>query len=410
MNGASRLPSDFHCLFGSGRAEYLAGIGHDFLEGSRDGALIRAVEGKEYLDCVSSMGIFNLGRSNSNLTHALRDAIHHTDQGNFPLISREKADLAERLARFLPGELDCSVFSVTRGETVDFACKLARAATGRTEILHLQGAYHGETGFALSLSDIPGMDRFGPLLPRVRRVPFSNPERDSSLVTASTAAVFMEAIQVENGCRIMEPEHAQAWARLCRRQGALLVLDETQTGFGRTGTRFAYEALGVDPDVVIVGEALGGGLFPIAATVFRQRLNTFMNAHPMLHLSTFGGSDVGCRVALQALNLYEEIRPWENASTLEKRLGHIAEDLRVQGKGLLWALHLDSPDMAQRFCRSCAQEGILLLPGRIATHTVVIRPPLTITESETSAVFETLKTQKAKLAGLASFSFSANTR
>jgi len=391
MNAPEKLPADFSDLFGSGLAEHLQELGHDILEGERQGCTLRDSAGKKYLDLTSSGGIYNLGRRDEVLAQSLREAMQQTDQGNFPMISREKALLAERLTQFVPGSLDCAVFSVTRGETIDFACKLARGATRRTELIHLDGSYHGETGFALSLSDLPGKEQYGPLLPQVKRLPWGDLNTASSTVTSSTAAVFIEPIQAENGCRAIVPSYAQGLQAICREKGALLIVDETQTGFGRTGHRFAFEALKIDPDVLILGESLGGGFFPIAATLFRQQLNDFLNAHPMIHLSTFGGSDVGCRVALKALERYEKTRPWDNAANMGEKLLSICKAFSPQGQGLLAALDLTSPGDAIAFCRSCADKGLLLLPGKIAQHTVILRPPLTLNANEIQQITDTLR-------------------
>jgi acetylornithine/succinyldiaminopimelate/putrescine aminotransferase len=178
---------------------------------------------------------------------------------------------------------------------------------------------------------------------------------------------------------------------LCRARGALLVFDETQTNFGRTGTPFYFERLGVEPDVLILGEALGGGMFPITVTMMTQRVNGFMNDHPMIHLSTFGGSDIACCVARTALGIYRREAPWKNAKAMEDGLrsafGALAEEfpsllLGVNGAGLLLALKTPSADTAKKLCQACLRHGLLVAPGKVAKDTVVVRPSLLITEDE----------------------------
>lgn len=378
-------------LVSAARAKRLKALGHDFVEAERQGLHLHDTAGNKYLDCYCAAGIHNLGRRPEAVIAALRRSMHETDQGNFPMISREKAGLAEKLAAFVPGRLECSVYSVMRGEAFDFGCKLARGFTGRAEILAPTGSYFGHTGFALTLSEIPDKDDFAPLVPAMRMVDFRDPEDVRQAITNDTAAVIFEPLQVENHCRAWPAPIIEALWQRCGETGTLLGVDETQTGFGRTGRRFAFEALGLDPDFVILGEALGAGVFPIAATILTQRLNRFMNEHPLIHLSTFGGSDLGCAVGQAALDQYEHLRPWENAAALDARLRDGLEKLcakhrrvlrDVAGMGLVWSLALTSPTRATSLCRQLAAHGVFAKPGEVATHTVVLRPPLTITEHD----------------------------
>ncbi len=363
-------------------------------------------DGRRYIDGVCSAGVFNLGRRPPELAEALRDALRATDQGNFPMVSREKAALAEALAAFTPGALECAVFSVMRGEAVDAACKVARGCTGRPELVTVDGGWYGETGFALSLSERADADAYGPLVPDVCRIPCGDFDAADAAVGAETAAVVLEPVQAENHCRTAAPAYLEHLEALCKTRGALLILDETQTNFGRTGRRFAFEVSSAVPDMLVLGEALGGGMFPIAATLLTQRVNAFLNRHPMIHLSTFGGSDVGCRVASRALELYEEHRPWENAAKmgtlLRARIEALVEQYPgtvggVAGAGLLLSLDLCVPEKADAFCRAAAEAGLLLLPGKVARHTVLVRPSLLITEAECGAIAGALEAACAAL-------------
>jgi len=386
---------DFGRLVSQRRVDDLKELGHDILEARREGAYVIDERNKRYLDCFSSAGIFNLGRRPPEAVQALREAMADPDQGNFPMISREKAALAVRLADFVPGRPECSVFSVMRGEAFDFACKLARGYTGRAELLAPDGSWFGQTGFALSLSRHPHAADFAPLTPETRIVDARDSAAFLAAITARTAAVLIEPLQAENHCRALPPETWQALRRRCTETGALLILDETQTGLGRTGRRFAYEHLNLEPDVVILGEALGAGVFPIAATVFTQEINHFMNEHPLIHLSTFGGSDLGCVVAARVLDLVGKLRPWENAArqgtTIIDELGKLTKGRRgisAAGRGLLFSLRLTSAAKAKKCCRLLAERGVLAVPGLAAAETVVFRPALTITEADAALLLQ----------------------
>jgi len=383
-----------------GRLERLHDLGHDFLEGKRGGAYIYDEEGNRYLDAHGAAGVFNLGRRHPELADELKLAMRETDIGNFPMISREKALLAKALADFVSGPLECCIFSVVRGEAMDAACKVARGFTRRAELIAVDGGWHGQTGFALSLSDRKDKDSYGPLIPEVRVMPFGDLDAARKTISSKTAAVILEPVQAENHCRIASPGYLKGLADLCREHGAVLILDETQTGFGRTGLKFAYEAAGIAPDILVLGEALGGGMFPIAATLLTQRVNAFMNAHPLIHLSTFGGADVGCRVAHKAIEIYTREEPWRNAAAMGERLLSGLRELKrgagsqirdVGGKGLLLSLELGSPEDAKRFCQAAAEHGLLVVPGEVAAQTVVIRPPLKISPEQVDEILASVK-------------------
>jgi len=352
------------------------------------------------LDAYCSAGTFNLGRRPPELAAELMQAMRETDIGNFPMISKEKAFLARDLAAFCGGALECCVFSVMRGEPMEAACKIARGYTGRPKLVAVAGGWHGHTGFALSLSSLPGKSRYEPLMPEVHIIPFGDAEAAVNAIDNRTAAFVIEPVQIENHCRAASADYLQAVAKACRDRGALLIVDETQTGFGRTGRKFAFEASGIQPDMVLLGEALGGGMFPIAATVFTQEVNRFLNEHPLIHLSTFGGADVGCRVARKAVALYEREQPWRNAAAMGERLQQALLPLAanenslirdLEGLGLVWSLDLGTPARANRFCQSASSAGLLVVPGKIARHTVLLRPSLLITATELGEMIEKIE-------------------
>jgi acetylornithine/succinyldiaminopimelate/putrescine aminotransferase len=364
-------------------------IGWDLLVARADGTYLHDVEGRTYLDAHTGAGIHNLGHRPAAVVAALRRAARETDQGNFPMISAEKAALGRDLAAFTGGDLPRVTYGVMRGEAVDFACKLARGVTGRPRLLAAAGCAFGQTGFALALSSLSHREVCGPLIPACER----HALEDGALIRAvgpDTAAVLLEPIQAENHAAAPDPAAVQALAARCHEVGALLVIDETQTGFGRTGARFAWPGLGVSPDMVVLGEALGAGVFPIVATVCTDRLGAFLDAHPLIHLSTFGGADLGCVAARAALAAYVEQQPWVQAAHHGARLGSRLEALvrpgspvrSASGRGLLWSLDLGTEERAQAFCRALAAERVLAATGQVRPETVVLRPALTMTDAD----------------------------
>lgn len=392
-------------LINASQVKNLRAIGHGLIEAKRAGAVVVDTDGNQYIDCDCSDGIFNLGRLNGEVAAAAKKAIWETDQGNFPMISREKAALASSLAKFVPGKPECSVFSVVRGEAFDFACKLARGATSRTMLVSPDGGWYGQMGFALSLSERKDKDLFEPLIPATQVIPYGDLEAARKAINSSTAAFFIEPVQAENHCRMPDPDYLKSISEICQRTGTMLVFDETQCGMGRTGKKFAYDHFGVEPDILIIGESLGAGIFPIAATIFTQELNEFMNDHPLIHLSTFGGSDMGCSVALKALEVYRNKRPWENAAKAGKSLKSGIEKiiarykgviLSVQGEGLLLSMNLKSAAKARAFCKNLAKTGVLASPGQVASSSVVLRPALTISGKMINAVLSAINDVASK--------------
>ncbi len=381
----------------------MSGLGFDpgFSITGGQGAWLHSADGRRILDGLAGDGICNLGRRPAAVVDALTAALDETDQGNFPMISREKADLAAALAAWAPVDLDAALFSVMRGEALDAALKIARGSTGRATLVSASGAWYGETGFALSLSDRPDRDLYGPLIPQTRLVPFGDLAGAQAELDRGAAAFVIEPIQAEHHAREAEPGYLQGLRDLCDRTGALLVLDETWTGFGRTGHRLACSRAGVVPDILVLGEALGAGVFPIAATLLSRKVNRFMEAHPLIHLSTFGGSDLGCRTALAALETYEQERAWDRAAQAGARLREGLEMIRsrrpgvaptVAGRGLLLSLDMGTTDRAKAFCRAAAGAGLLVRPERLIPRGVLLAPSLLVTDDEVSQILTAIDT------------------
>jgi putrescine aminotransferase len=377
----------------------LAGMEPVFIEQDSSGAYITDINGTKYIDCFSSASTYNLGRRNEQLVASLKQAIFETDQGNFAMISEEKAILAGKISEFVPGNLDCVLFGVSRGESMDAACKLARGATGKPGLITVDGGSYGDTGFALSLSEHPLKKDFGDLIPGIDVVPFGDYAAAESAISRNSAAFILELVQAEYHCRMAETGYISHIRRLCDKTGTCLIFDESQTGFGRTGKKFAFEHYGIYPDILVIGEAISGGLFPMTAMVFTSELKRFFDVHPLIHLSTFAGHDVGCRVAVKALDEYEKMRPWENALV---RGTKIMDELRplvsscdliesLNGLGLLISVTFKSSETADRFCLLARNNGILVRKGMTDDCCCLIRPSLLITEGETELIIQGIK-------------------
>jgi acetylornithine/succinyldiaminopimelate/putrescine aminotransferase len=362
----------------------------------RKGAKATDTDGKSYYDCYCSGGRQVLGHRRPEIVSAMREAIKQCDLGNFILMSAQKAELAKTLSNIAPGNLKNTVFGVSRGEANDFAMKLSRGATGKKEIVCFEGASHGQTAFALTATDDPKQESlFGPLIPMFKRVPADESALEKA-VTDKTAAVIIEPIQSDAGVRI-EPASLLKKARaVCDRHGAALIFDEGQTSFGRSGMLFESERSGVAPDILTVAQGMGGGMYPITATVFTSRLNRFMLTHPLIHLSTFGGADIGCIVAMATIDLIKKEQLCKNA---EERGRQLLDGLKsivsgrsglkeARGAGLLIGVEAESAARAEKFVSALAASGVIALPAPGNPAVVRFTPPIDIQEKETNEILE----------------------
>ncbi|NIV38996.1 MAG: aminotransferase class III-fold pyridoxal phosphate-dependent enzyme, partial [Anaerolineae bacterium] len=287
----------------SGKVAFFAQYGMEFVPGRREGVHIWDAGGdRKLINCHCNGGVFNLGHRNPVIVEVLREALDEWDIGNHHLISGPRAALARKLAQLAPGELPYSVFAVGGGEAIDFALKLARAHTGRAGIVSARGGYHGHTGLALAAGDAEYRAPFGPMPPGFVQIPFGDIAALSAQMSDDTAAVILETVPATLGMPIAPPGYFAELRALCDGHGALLILDEIQSGLGRTSTMWAIEhwrdpdqgSAGIEPDILVTGKGLSGGVYPIAATCYRAELNRFMHDNPFIHISTFGGSEVGC--------------------------------------------------------------------------------------------------------------------
>ncbi|MFQ6613206.1 MAG: aspartate aminotransferase family protein [Fidelibacterota bacterium] len=295
---------EFHDHVSSGKADFFNHYGMDFVMGRREGPYLYDLEGeKRLINLHCNGGVFNLGHRNPELIQVVKDALNDLDIGNHHLLSRERAETATMLADLMPGDLTYTIFGVGGGEAVDLALKVARGYTNRPKIISAKGGYHGHTGLALAAGDESFRAPFGPMPPGFVQVPYMDISALEAELDDTTAAVILETIPATLGMVIPTRDYLQEVRERCRRVGALLILDEVQTGLGRTGKLWAFEHFDVIPDIVVLGKGLSGGVYPITATVIREQLESVFHPDPFIHISTFGGAEVGCRVARKVLEI-----------------------------------------------------------------------------------------------------------
>lgn len=395
-----RALDEFATFLNPQKVRIMRAAGLDIVEAQRSGPWVWDLDGRRFLDCFTSAGSFNVGRRNPRIVAAAHRAVDHLDQGNFLLCSREKAELAARLAAISPGDLSCSMFGTGGGEAIDFAIKLARGATGRPRIISSINGYHGHTGFALSAAGRSSFRQpFEPLMPEFVQVPFGDADAMVEALDERTAAVLLEPIQGEGGIIVPPPDYLAAVRESCDRVGALLILDEIQTGLGRTGRWWASEHFGVVPDIMTTAKSLGGSLVPISATVFTGELREFLIPNPFIHLSTFGGSDLACAIALAVLDEIDQTRLVEHADQMGALLfdglralatEHADVITEVRGLGLMVGVQYVEDSLGPRMSYHLAQHGVLAIYSGNQPAVMRLMPSLVIGEAEVTFLLDAL--------------------
>jgi putrescine aminotransferase len=402
-----RALADFSSYVNPQKARVLKNAGLDIIEGKREGAAVWDITGKKYIDCITSAGSFNVGRRNPDVVRALKEALDEYDLGVFLLCSKPKADLAKKLAEVTPGDLRYVMYGTGGGEANDFAIKLARGYTMKTEVVSTIKAYHGHTGFSLAAI---GRDEyrkpFGPMVPGYTHVTYNDLAAMEEAITEDTAAVILELVQGEGGIHPASDDYVKGLRKLCDDHEVLLVFDEIQTGFGRTGKMFCAEYSGVVPDIMTVAKSLGGSIYPISATIYREDLNDFVMTHAFTHLSTFGGSDLGCIVGLAVIDYIIKNKLPEHAASMGERFQKGFDDLRkrypdllleTRRKGLMMGLQYTNDSIGPRMSYQLAQNGVMAIYTGNEPSVMRLMPALVITPEEVDFVLSALDTSMAEI-------------
>ena len=352
-----------------------------------DGSKMWDKNGREYIDLISGISVCNIGHRNPRVVEAIKqqlDAYMHVMVYG-ELVESPQVNYAQRIASVLPKNLDAVYFTSSGAEATEGAMKLAKRLTGRTNIVAFKNSYHGSTQGALSvMGDEYWRNAYRPLLPGIFHADY-NQSNALDLIDQQTACVIAEPVQAEMGVLAPDKEWIQLLRKKCDDVGALLVFDEIQTGFGRTGTLFAFEKNGIVPDVILLGKALGGGM-PLGAFVSsRENMNAFTENPVLGHITTFGGHPVCCAAGLAALdylieqNLIEEVDA--KANLFKALLVHplIKE---VRNEGLLMAIEFASFEQNKQLIDVCIDNGVFTDWFLFASHCMRLAPPLVITEEE----------------------------
>ncbi|MBI3732879.1 MAG: aminotransferase class III-fold pyridoxal phosphate-dependent enzyme, partial [Chloroflexi bacterium] len=337
--------------------------------------------GNEYIDCVGGQGSANLGHAHPALVAAISAQAQRLITATEIFHNDVRARLLEKLVSIAPPGLERVYLCNSGTEAIEAALKLARYATGRTQIVAFMRGFHGRTMGALSATYEPKYrEPFLPLVPDFTHVPYDNLAKADAAIGDRTAGVIVEIVQGEGGVRPGSAEFLRGLQALCRARGAMLIVDEVQTGFCRTGAMFACEHFGLEPDFLCVAKSIAGGL-PMGATLIGPRVRPL---EPMLHGSTFGGSPLVCAAALAAIGVMQSEHLAERAATLgayfKGRLERIESPLIREVRGLGLLLGVELKQKVTPTLHALMQKGVLALPA--GPNVLRLLPPLVIEKDE----------------------------
>ncbi len=351
------------------------------------GTRLTDADGKKYIDLIAGISVCNVGHSHPRVVKAIQqqaeEYLHLLVYGE--MIETPQVRYAKYLTDHLPGSLHCVYFTNSGAEATEAAMKLAKRITGRTRILAFHKSYHGSTQGALSIiGDEYWRNAYRPLLPDILHLEYNSPEAIEE-INEKTACIILETVQAERGVYAPDKAWLKAVRRRCSETGTLMIMDEIQTGFGRTGKLWGFESFDVIPDFILLGKALGGGM-PLGALVGSKEQLAAFTANPVLgHITTFGGHPVCCAAGLAAMkvllkeDLIRQVK--EKAALFKKQLRH--KNIRAfRQSGLLMAIELDTPQQVAKVVDHCIRHGVLTDWFLFAPHCIRLAPPLVISNKE----------------------------
>lgn len=373
----------------------------DVIEGKRDGVFFWDISGKRYFDCHTCGGIYNLGHRHPEVIQAVKDALDHLDLGNHHLVSPERARLAMKLVKSAGETADGEkmgrvMWASGGGEAMDFAFKMARGFTGKQNIICLDGGYHGHTGLAMGAGDEKYSKAWNMKQSGFVKVSWDDLGTIEQYFDENTAAVSLESIPATLGMTIIPRKVLQHIRRVTKEHGVLLILDEIQTGMGRSGKTWCFQNYDIMPDIFATGKSFSGGVMPSAATIYRDEMEEVFAENPLIHFSSFGGNELSCAASETALDIATDPEHLAHVHEIAKFFSDAFEGLaaktnKVKGLrqlGLFQAIeYVDIPTSIACVERLNAN-GVFCLFSNNDRISSQFMPPLTITLEEARELME----------------------
>lgn len=352
------------------------------------GVYLYDVNGKSYIDFISGISVSNVGHCHPKVVSVIQQQaetyMHLMVYGEY--VQAPQVQLAKALVDLLPETLNSVFYTNSGTEATEGALKLAKRVTGRTEIICFKDSYHGSTQGALSVMGNEEFKQvFRPLIPGVKIISYNSIEEVEKHISEHTGAVILEPVQSETGYTVANHDFLKTIRKQCDKYGALLILDEIQNGFGRSGTFFAFEQTGVIPDVLLLAKGMGGGL-PIGCFISSQNLLNEFTYNPVLgNINTFGGNAVCCAASLACLQVIQNEKLMdsiESKSQLIRSLLVHPAIKQIKGKGLMLSIDFGDTDLNFKIIDNCIEKGLIVDWFLFNTHSMRIAPPLVISEEE----------------------------
>jgi putrescine aminotransferase len=388
------------------RVDVWEAFGTQLVIGRREGYRLWDLDGRELIDLHLNGGTFNLGHRHPEVVEAMVTAASTLDVGNHHFASLARAELAARLAELTPGELTYTVFASGGSEAIDVAIKTARRATGRRRVVTLAAGYHGRTGLSGAAGEDTGAAYFLSDLPEhFAKVAFGDLDAIAAeLSRGDVAAVLLETVPATYGFPVPPDGYLPAVKALCDEHDALYIADEVQTGLGRTGRLWGVETFGVEPDILVSGKGLSGGMYPIAATVMTPRAAGWLHENGWGHVSTFGGAEIGCRVAERVLEITTRPAVTERIQQLIGEIGRGLSELRdrqpylveVRQSGLVIGLRVDHPNGAVFLQQELYELGVWAIASGFDQSVLQFKPGLLLDDALVASVLERLEAALAR--------------
>lgn len=367
-----------------------AGFG---VEVRAEGCYIFDQEGRKYLDCLGGYGVFSLGHRHPKVIEAVKRQLDSMPLSGKVFFNPVCAELAKKLSEIAPEGLEFTFFSNSGAEAVEAALKFAKATTRRDGIVSTHGGYHGKTIGALSVTGREKYRRpYEPLMPAVTFVEFGDADAIINAIDSSTAAVIVEPIQGEGGIHVPPSRYLSAIRRQCDAVGAMMIVDEVQTGFGRAGSMFACENEQIRPDLMTLAKCLGGGVMPIGATMGTAKVwEAVFSVNPLAHTSTFGGNQLACAAGLAAIQVIEEERLIERSISVgaffKARLDLAAQGAKglvaeVRGRGLMLGVEFTMDEVGELVIAQMVKRGLVAAYTLNNPRVIRFEPPLIIDEEQ----------------------------
>jgi putrescine aminotransferase len=388
----------------------VAFMGYDTIEDHARGSHVQDIFGTDFIDCLGGFGVFSLGHAHPKVVAAVEAQLQKMALSTRVLLNEPYALLSKKLAEISPGDLQYSFICNSGTEAIEGALKLARLKTKKHGFIYTERAFHGKTLGSLSITGREAFQEpFKPLIPGAKMIPFGDADALAGAVDDDTAGFVVEPMQGEGGIHVPPDDYLPRAQEICRENGVLLIVDEVQTGLGRTGKLFACEHWGVEPDIMTLAKALGGGVMPIGAILGTPDVWQVFEANPLIHSSTFGGNPLACAAALAAIEVViSEDLPAKAEATgkiILKELNKLKDEhpdiiSDVRGRGCFVGLEFRDSDVGGLMISSLAARKVLVAFTLNDYSVLRIEPALGISRDDLDRIIAAMRDAVEEVSGV----------